>query len=307
MIDEEITFREKGYRSTDLSHGSHKEVWRVCDDCGDGKWAVFQNCYDLCIACAMKKRRKYNYDGLEDVVRSIDEEKTFREKGYRTTDLSAQSHKEVYAVCVECGTGRWLDFCNYKDLCFLCKMKNKPTQKCETPTEKLPWIDEEKTYAEKGYRSTDLKPSSHMPVWRVCAGCGEGMWIIFKKCGSLCKKCSNESEEHRMNMSESQKGEKSHNWKGGISFEPYCEKFNNALKESVREKFGRVCFMCPTTEEENGRKLDVHHVNYDKECMCNDVECEFVPLCRKCHGRTCHDHELWERLIINTLSYEGWI
>ena len=65
--------------------------------------------------------------------------------------------------------------------------------------------------------------------------------------------------------------------------------------------------MCPTTEEENKRKLCVHHVNYDKECMCNGVECEFVPLCNSCHSKTNSDRELWERLIINVLYYEGYI
>jgi len=104
MIDDEITFAEKGYRSTDLSYGSKKEVWRVCDECGDGRWVIFRRCSDLC-------------------------------------------HK--------------------------CATKNPKIQKCKTPTEKRECIDDEKTFAEKGYRSTDLKPGSHKEVWRVCAGCGE--------------------------------------------------------------------------------------------------------------------------------------
>jgi hypothetical protein len=102
-------------------------------------------------------------------------------------------------------------------------------------------------------------------------------------------------------------GERSPAWKGGLSFEPYCEKFNEAFKEYIREKFERICFMCPTTEEENRRKLSVHHVSYDKECMCNGVECEFVPLCSVCHAKVNFGRDLWERLIINTLRYEGWI
>ena len=101
-------------------------------------------------------------------------------------------------------------------------------------------------------------------------------------------------------------GDKHPNWKGGISFEPYCEKFNDEFKESVRDKFDRICFLCGEDEDE-GIKLDVHHVNYDKECICNDVECWFVPLHRGCHMRTNKDRELWERLIMNVLYYEGCI
>lgn len=96
--------------------------------------------------------------------------------------------------------------------------------------------------------------------------------------------------------------EKNPAWKGGISFEPYCPKFNEAFKESIREKFGRVCFLCPTTEEENGRKLAVHHVSYNKDCLCDDSDCEFVPLCLECHGNSNHDREYWEAVIMEKLE-----
>jgi len=96
--------------------------------------------------------------------------------------------------------------------------------------------------------------------------------------------------------------EKNPAWKGGVSFEPYCPKFNEAFKESIREKFGRVCFLCPTTEEENGKKLAVHHVSYNKDCLCDDSDCEFVSLCLKCHGKSNNDREYWERVIMNKLE-----
>lgn len=91
-------------------------------------------------------------------------------------------------------------------------------------------------------------------------------------------------------------------WKGGISFEPYCHKFNKAFKETIREKFGRVCFLCPTTEEENGRKLSVHHVNYNKDCLCDGSDCEFVPLCIRCHSKTNNSREHWEQTIMEKLE-----
>lgn len=97
-------------------------------------------------------------------------------------------------------------------------------------------------------------------------------------------------------------GEKSPVWRGGASFEPYCPKFNETFKESIREKFGRVCFLCPTTEEENGRKLCVHHVDYNKDCLCDSIECEFVPLCDICHIKTNHNREYWKNLIMDKLK-----
>jgi len=107
-------------------------------------------------------------------------------------------------------------------------------------------------------------------------------------------------------------GENSPAWKGGVSFEPYCPHFNEPFRESIREKFGRVCFLCPITEEEQinamrsrGKrpyKLSVHHVNYNKECLCDDSECEFIPLCLACHGKTNTNRENWESTIMEKLK-----
>jgi len=73
-------------------------------------------------------------------------------------------------------------------------------------------------------------------------------------------------------------------WKGGISFEPYCIKFNNEFKERVREFFGRKCVECGAPE--NGKKLCVHHVNFKKDTCCTpEVPRLFVALCTSCHGK----------------------
>ena len=92
-------------------------------------------------------------------------------------------------------------------------------------------------------------------------------------------------------------GENSPHWQGGISFEPYCQKFNESFKESIREKFGNTCFLCGKSQSDNRRKLSVHHVNYDKNCLCDDSHCEFVPLCMMCHAKTNHNREHYETLI----------
>ena len=114
-----------------------------------------------------------------------------------------------------------------------------------------------------------------------------------------------ENYEYLRRQSERMKtltGESAQNWQGGISWEPYCEKFDEDLKERVRIFFGRCCYVCGIDESELGQKLDVHHVNYDKMLCCNDVKPLFVPLCKKCHGKTHGNREYWEEFFTISLK-----
>jgi hypothetical protein len=95
------------------------------------------------------------------------------------------------------------------------------------------------------------------------------------------------------------RGENSSNWKGGISFEPYCVLFNKGFKERVRNFWDRKCGISGITEEENGRKLDVHHVNYDKQSCCNTTVPLFIPLSREYHTKTNHNRDYWEKMLTN--------
>jgi len=81
-------------------------------------------------------------------------------------------------------------------------------------------------------------------------------------------------------------GEKCWLWKGGISFEPYCPKFTERLKESIREEFGRKCFICGLPESKNGERLSVHHCDYQKSQGCNGQRWSLIPLCHNCHTKT---------------------
>jgi len=91
-------------------------------------------------------------------------------------------------------------------------------------------------------------------------------------------------------------GEKNPNWRGGTSFAPYCQKFNNEFKERVRAFWGYECGLCSKSQDENGRKLDVHHVNYRKDACCNEeVTPKFIPLCMTCHQHTLSKREEWEK------------
>lgn len=105
------------------------------------------------------------------------------------------------------------------------------------------------------------------------------------------------SDESRRKMSEAHRGEKGSNWRGGISYLPYCFKFNEAKKEEIRDKHDRKCFLCGA--KENGERHCVHHVDYNKNTLCNGKEWGLIPLCRSCHAQTNFDRWHWFGLLNN--------
>jgi hypothetical protein len=115
---------------------------------------------------------------------------------------------------------------------------------------------------------------------------------------SISHKGKHFSKEHRIRLSDSTKGERHYNWQGGLSYGPYCPKFNKEFKERVRAFWGYECGLCGKSQKMNGKKLHVHHVNYQKDACCNDeVARQFIPLCSSCHSKTGHDRENWERTL----------
>ena len=105
------------------------------------------------------------------------------------------------------------------------------------------------------------------------------------------------TEEHKQRIGDSHRGEKNWNWRGGISIE-YCEKFNKNFKEYIRDKFNRRCFIC-SMPEDSKQRLSVHHIDYNKNSICNGKEWAFVPLCTSCHTKTNYNRWHWFNLLIN--------
>jgi len=97
------------------------------------------------------------------------------------------------------------------------------------------------------------------------------------------------SEETRAKMSTAQigkyTGENNSNWRGGISFLPYCPAFNEQLKESIRNRDNRTCVLCGKGGIQNGQRLSVHHIDSDKAQGCNHKSWYLCALCRSCNSR----------------------
>lgn len=84
---------------------------------------------------------------------------------------------------------------------------------------------------------------------------------------------------------------------GFLTDQKYCKLFSETFKEIIRNRFHNKCYLCDKNEKNNGRKLSVHHVNYNKACLCQKT-CEFVPLCQSCHAKTNFIRQYYEDLIM---------
>lgn len=106
------------------------------------------------------------------------------------------------------------------------------------------------------------------------------------------------AEQAKKNISESKKGNKnpmygksgplSPRWRGGVSFEPYPIVFNDKLKRKIRDRDSHICQLCKTPE--NGQKLSIHHIDYDKQ---NNETNNLISLCRSCHSRAQNYSDFW--------------
>lgn len=87
-------------------------------------------------------------------------------------------------------------------------------------------------------------------------------------------------------------GERSPRWAGAHAhWRDYPEGWNGALKEKIRERDGFACRLCGTPQASLQRKLDVHHIDKNKQNIAED---NLVSLCGPCHHRL-HNNEDVER------------
>jgi hypothetical protein len=93
------------------------------------------------------------------------------------------------------------------------------------------------------------------------------------------------------------RGNNASGWRGGVSKQKYCSKFNVRTKRKTRERFNRTCLICGASE--NGRKHAVHHIDYNKLQGCKGKSWALVTLCQSCHGKTCWNRWYWFNRLIN--------
>lgn len=242
------------------------------------------------------------------------EKETFEKYGYYPTNLSKYPERKIIVKCDRCNKIREILIYNYSGLCKSCSCITNErwyalTEEDVKCNKKMTQMLEVESYNKFGYYPSDLKYKSFKRILVKCEKCGKVREINKLNYRNQCKSCIRIgikfTEEHKQKMKENhynQNGKDNPNWQGGKSFEPYCEKFDDKIKEKIRDEFNRKCFICDKSEIDNNKRLSIHHIDYNKKQGCDEVNWKLIPLCQSCHAKTNFDRDYWENLITQKLE-----
>ena len=91
------------------------------------------------------------------------------------------------------------------------------------------------------------------------------------------------------------------NWRGGISFEPYCRIFKDkSFKNSIKARDNYECQNPDCWHKD--KVLHIHHIDYNKK---NCDENNLITLCRSCNARANINREYYLTLYRDILSKRG--
>jgi hypothetical protein len=87
------------------------------------------------------------------------------------------------------------------------------------------------------------------------------------------------------------------NWKGGLSYEPYCPIWSDKeYKQYIRDRDGNKC-LNPYCSKNNSR-LTIHHIDYNKK---NCSPSNLITVCNSCNARANTDrdwHTTWYQALV---------
>lgn len=314
MIDESRTLEIYGYISDGLKPLSHKYVVAVCEECGKYREIEFRKRFNLCKSCGHKRSNlsdetRVKMSNTHTGMRHSEETKRKMSRAHVGKHVSDETRKKLS----EANLGK--------------KHSAETRRKMSESTKGHSHSDETKRKISELHRRENLSAKTRKKL--SDAGKGRNCSEATRKRISMANTGKKHSEESKKKMSIDRSGKNGHFYgkhhsdesrrrssstKQGIPYEEwesyakeslYCPKFNEACRESNREKYDRRCFICGLLESENitstgkQRKLSVHHVDMNKNQGCNDIRWRLVPVCLK-H----HDHsKLWTLRIIYLLNH----
>jgi hypothetical protein len=112
-----------------------------------------------------------------------------------------------------------------------------------------------------------------------CRTCKRTIKITKRKVGkrNFCNRaCADVAHASLM------EGQRNGRFVHGNSRNGYPREWDGTVQSTIRERDGYQCLLCGVTQEEHGRTLPVHHINYNKDDIRDG---NLATVCRFCHGR----------------------
>jgi DNA-directed RNA polymerase subunit RPC12/RpoP len=267
-------------------------VYEKCVDCGTPKTTFSQRRSPRCNACAGKQKRadKGEYYthcidcGAEKPLGTSRRHPRCTECGYKYL-----TNRPFYDTCQECGEPKPR---NKSGVCRSCFYKRRARERREEAEERQRAIT---TYdhcqvcgAEKADTTRPLcKSCSITQSWDTQR---ERVRTLY----DTCQECGQPKGETDRELCPSCAGIKRMTELMGNEDREYPIGWCKTLREKIRDRDHRRCVLCGKTEKENGRKLDVHHIDGDKD---NLDEHNLISLCLVCHGKTRWNPEFWAQVL----------
>jgi len=128
-----------------------------------------------------------------------------------------------------------------------------------------------------------------------CIDCGNEILSHAPCLHKRCWTCRNKYVGNLM------RGEKNRNWRGGRyqTLRGYNQDFNKELKLKIKKRDNHTCQECGIKENQSVRKLDIHHIDYNKR---NNKFNNLITLCRSCHTQSNYIREDWTKYFQNKLG-----
>jgi len=193
--------------------------------------------------------------------------------------MGRRKRKAVAIVCIECGKHRY-------DL---------PPSKARRVLHESPRCA---SCARKGARATTWRGGK---VRLACSKCGAARYVSRSRAAAATGRGRRGAYRCWPCHLANREGPENPAWRGGVSFEPYPVGWTPSLRRRIRKRDGNECAVCGGTD--NGRKMPVHHIDYNKNNLRDD---NLVTLCIKCHAKTNFRREHWQaqltKVVLERLS-----
>ncbi len=293
MIDRAATIEKFGYDPDILSRGSGKRVVAVCEGCGKVRDLRKNGYRDLCMSCSTKK----HYEDIEAreitgvaIKKHYEDHPEARKKASVAKKKHYENHPETQEKMCIAAKKRWEKPDEHAKNSVALKKHYEDPKAREKISEaqkkrfKDPEAREKNSAAKMKYYEDPKARAKHSLAMKKCHGTLEA-----REKQSATKKKYFEDPEARKKHSAAIQGIPYDEWEAFAKEQKYCPAFNEACRESNREKYGRRCFICDLPEAENKtktgkvRKLSVHHVDMNKDQGCDGHEWKLVPVCLRHH------------------------